>query len=62
MELQLKAIPLCNALFCEVNPMPVKKAMELQGRDSGVLRQPLCEIEPEHTELLKKTMQEYGVL
>ncbi|HAG70182.1 MAG TPA: 4-hydroxy-tetrahydrodipicolinate synthase [Lachnospiraceae bacterium] len=61
-ELQLKAIPLCNALFCEVNPMPVKKALELQGRDTGVLRRPLCEIEPEHTELLKKEMKAYGVL
>ncbi len=62
MELQLKAVPLCNALFCEVNPMPVKKALELQGRDTGVLRRPLCEIEPEHTELLTKAMKEYGVL
>lgn len=61
-ELQLKALALCSALFCEVNPMPVKKALELQGRDSGVLRHPLCEIEPEHTELLQKAMKEYGVL
>ena len=59
---QLDAIPLCNALFCEVNPIPVKKAMELQGRDRGVLRRPLREMEPENAEVLKKAMEEYGVL
>lgn len=59
---QLDAIPLCNALFCEVNPIPVKKAMELQGRDRGVLRRPLREMESENAEVLKKAMEEYGVL
>lgn len=59
---QLDAIPLCNALFCEVNPIPVKKAMELQGRDSGVLRRPLREMEEENANVLKKAMEEYGVL
>ncbi|MBR2275721.1 MAG: 4-hydroxy-tetrahydrodipicolinate synthase [Lachnospiraceae bacterium] len=61
-ELQLAALPLCNALFCEVNPQPVKKAMQLQGRDSGVLRRPMVEVEPEHAKLLEKVMKEYGVL
>lgn len=61
-ELQLAALPLCNALFCEVNPQPVKKAMQLQGRDSGVLRRPMIEVEPEHAKLLEKVMKEYGVL
>ncbi len=59
---QLDAIPLCNALFCEVNPIPVKKALELQGRDRGVLRRPLCEMESDNVEVLKKAMEEYGVL
>lgn len=59
---QLDAIPLCNALFCEVNPIPVKKAMELQGRDRGVLRRPLCEMDPDNAVKLKKAMEEYGVL
>ena len=59
---QLDAIPLCNALFCEVNPIPVKKALELQGRDRGVLRRPLCEMESDNAEVLKKAMEEYGVL
>ena len=59
---QLDAIPLCNALFCEVNPIPVKKALELQGRDRGVLRRPLCEMEPDNVKILKAAMEEYGVL
>ena len=61
-ELQLKALPLCNALFCEVNPIPVKKAVELQGRDRGILRRPLSQIEPENAAKLEKVMKEYGVL
>ncbi len=59
---QLDAIPLCNALFCEVNPIPVKKALELQGRDRGVLRRPLCEMDPDNAAKLKVAMEEYGVL
>ena len=59
---QLDAIPLCNALFCEVNPIPVKKGLELQGRDRGVLRRPLREMEPDNVQVLKKAMEDYGVL
>ena len=59
---QLDAIPLCNALFCEVNPIPVKKALELQGRDRGVLRRPLIEMDPENVKVLKAAMEDYGVL
>ena len=62
LELQLKAIELCNALFCEVNPIPVKKAVELLGLCGGTLRMPLTEMEPQNVERLKKAMQEYGVL
>jgi 4-hydroxy-tetrahydrodipicolinate synthase len=61
-ELQLKALPLCNALFMEVNPIPVKKGVQLQGRDSGVLRRPLAEMEPENAKKLETIMKEYGVL
>ncbi len=61
-KLQLEAIPLCNALFCEVNPIPVKKALQLQGRDRGILRRPLCEMEPANAEKLAKAMKDYGVL
>ena len=59
--LQLKAIELCRALFCEVNPIPVKKATELVGMTNGVVRLPLTEMEPEHTAYLEKTMREYGI-
>lgn len=61
-KMQLKALPLCNALFCEVNPIPVKAAMNLLGKECGPLRGPLTEIEPQHKELLKKAMQEFGLL
>ncbi len=61
-ELQLKALPLCNTLFCEVNPIPVKKAVQLQGRDGGTLRRPLSEMEPENAAKLEKVMKEFGVL
>ena len=61
-KLQIEAIPLVGALFCEVNPIPVKKAIELQGRDTGVVRRPLTEMEPQNAERLKKEMQAYNVL
>ena len=61
-EMQLKALPLCDALFCEVNPIPVKAAMNLLGKECGLLRAPLTEIEPQHEAVLKKAMQEFGLL
>lgn len=61
-KMQLDALPLCDALFCEVNPIPVKAAMNLMGKECGPLRGPLTEIEPEHKELLKKAMKEFGIL
>ena len=48
MELQLKYFDLIGALFCEVNPIPVKKAMNLMGMEVGPLRAPLTEMEEEH--------------
>lgn len=61
-KMQLDALPLCSALFCEVNPIPVKAAMNLLGKECGPLRAPLTEIEPQHKEVLKKAMQEFGLL
>ena len=61
-EMQLKALPLCDALFCEVNPIPVKKAMTLLGKCKEVYRAPLCEMEDAHAELLEKEMKNYGIL
>lgn len=62
MELQLKAMELCDALFCEVNPIPVKKALNLMGKEAGTLRLPLTEMEEANTEKLKKAMQNFGLL
>ena len=59
---QLRALDLCNALFCEVNPIPVKKALNLMGMEAGGLRRPLCEMEPENAAHLEKAMKDYGLL
>ena len=61
-ELQLKAIDLIDALFCEVNPIPVKTAMNLLGKECGPLRGPLCEMEEKNVEKLRKAMENYGIL
>ena len=60
-EIQLKAIPLVNALFSEVNPIPVKAALNLMGMNAGPLRMPLTEMEEENKEKLKKAMQDFGI-
>lgn len=59
---QLDAIPLVDALFCEVNPIPVKTAMNLMGKGVGPLRMPLSPMEAPNVEKLKKAMQDYGIL
>lgn len=61
-RMQLEAMDLCGALFCEVNPIPVKKALELMGMDSGKLRMPLSEMEPANVSRLEKAMKEYGIM
>jgi 4-hydroxy-tetrahydrodipicolinate synthase len=61
-RLQLEAIDLIDALFCEVNPIPVKKALNLQGKEVGPLRMPLTEMEEQNAQRLKKAMEAYGVL
>lgn len=60
-EIQLKAIPLVNTLFSEVNPIPVKAALNLMGMNVGPLRMPLTEMEEENKEKLKKAMQDFGI-
>jgi len=61
-QLQLKALPLIDSLFSEVNPIPVKKALNLMGFEAGVLRRPLTEMEDAHAAVLEKNMKEYGIL
>lgn len=59
---QLRAIPLCGALFSEVNPIPVKMALNLMGKEVGSLRPPLTDMEEANAARLKKAMEEYGLL
>ena len=60
-ELQLEAIDLIDALFCEVNPIPVKTALNLLGKEVGPLRAPMSPMEDAHVEQLKKAMRDYGI-
>ena len=61
MELQRKGLPLVDALFSEVNPIPVKKAMNFMGMNVGSLRAPLCEMSEENAAKLKEAMKTYGL-
>lgn len=60
-ELSFKYAKLMDAMFIEVNPIPVKAAMNLLGMNVGGYRLPLCEIEPAHLEMLKNVMLETGL-
>lgn len=61
-QLQLEAVELIDALFCEVNPIPVKTALNLMGKNAGPMRGPLCEMEEKNVERLKAAMKGYGIL
>lgn len=61
-KLQTKSVELCNALFCEVNPIPVKKALELMGMGDGFLRMPLTEMDEANVPKLEKAMKDFGIL
>ena len=60
LDIQVKMLDLINALFCEVNPIPVKTAMNLLGFKAGDLRMPLCEMEENTLAILKKALTDYG--
>ncbi|MBQ8488617.1 MAG: 4-hydroxy-tetrahydrodipicolinate synthase [Pseudobutyrivibrio sp.] len=60
-KMQLEALPLINSLFSEVNPIPVKKALNLMGFEAGTLRKPLTEMEEAHAIILEENMKEYGI-
>ncbi|MBQ5361020.1 MAG: 4-hydroxy-tetrahydrodipicolinate synthase [Lachnospiraceae bacterium] len=62
LDLQLKAFELCKALFCEVNPIPVKAGLNMQGFNVGSPRLPLVEMTDAGKARLKKAMQDFGVL
>lgn len=61
-QLQLQHTELMDALFVEVNPIPVKAALNLMGRDVGGLRLPLCDISPANLEVLRGAMERSGLL
>ena len=61
-EEQKRALPLIHSLFMEVNPIPVKAGMNLQGKAVGGLRLPLTKMEEAHQEVLKEEMRRYGIL
>lgn len=62
MQIQLDAVPLINALFSEVNPIPVKAAMEMMGMKAGKLRAPLTEMEDAHKAILRQELVKFGLL
>lgn len=61
-EEQKRALPLIHSLFMEVNPIPVKAGMNLQGKAVGPLRLPLTEMEEANQQVLKEEMRRYGIL
>jgi len=62
LKLQLDALELINKLFIEVNPIPIKTAMNLLGCNVGALRQPLCDMTDANLEALKKALKGYGLM
>lgn len=61
LKLQLKYMKLIDALFCEVNPIPVKKAVNLMGMNAGGLRMPLTEMEAQNAVRLAEEMKKLGI-
>ncbi|MGI6004162.1 MAG: 4-hydroxy-tetrahydrodipicolinate synthase [Christensenellales bacterium] len=61
-KMQLEMNPLIDALFCEVNPIPVKTALNLLGRKGGLLRLPLSTMVESNLEILKKALSDYGLM
>ena len=62
LEIQMHFLEVCKQLFCDVNPIPAKAAMNLLGYQAGSCRLPLVDLSEEHTQILKKAMQEAGLL
>ena len=61
-KLQLKTLPLANSLFCEVNPIPVKAALNKMGYQVGIPRLPLLELSEKGSQLVEKEMKAYGLI
>lgn len=61
-QIQIKTVNLVDALFCEVNPIPVKAAMNLMGMNVGKCRMPLVDISPKGLETVRSALKEYGLI
>jgi 4-hydroxy-tetrahydrodipicolinate synthase len=61
-RIQIELFPLCQAMFYETNPMPVKTALSLMGKIEGSLRSPLCAMSPQNLDRLKDTLNRYGLI
>ena len=61
-KMQLKSLDIVDALFCEVNPIPVKHAMNIMGMNAGPMRRPLSPMEPQNIERLTKAMKGFGLI
>ena len=61
LNMQLEALPLIDALFCEVNPIPVKTAMNLMGKEVCPSRAPLTVMEEAHQQRLAQAMKDFGI-
>lgn len=62
LALQMEMLPLCSALFCDVNPIPVKAAMNLLGYKAGPCRMPLGELSADKVDLLRTQLEQHGLL
>ena len=59
-RMQHKALKLCKGLFSDINPIPVKKVMKYMDMDSGILREPLIELDDDKTQSLIKTIEQFN--
>ena len=61
-KIQLETLELANSIFLEVNPIPVKKALNIMGVNVGHCKMPLAEMEEKNVEIMKKAMADYGLI
>lgn len=61
-KMQLDAMALIDAIFCEISPMPIKAMLEMIGKNAGICRMPLTTLEPESVEQIKVAMSNYGLI
>lgn len=61
-KIQLETLELANSIFLEVNPIPVKKALNIMGVNVGHCKMPLTEMEEKNVEIMKKAMTDYGLI